>query len=83
MEKREPLYTVFGNVNVCIHYEKQYEDSSKTKIRTITLSSNSTPGYIAEENENIKSKRYMYPKVCSSIIYNNQGMEATKVSINR
>ena len=29
MEKREPLYTVGGNVNWCNHYEKQYGDFSK------------------------------------------------------
>ena len=28
MEKREPFYTVGGNVNWCSHYEKQYGDSS-------------------------------------------------------
>ena len=29
MEKREPLYTVEGNVNWCSHYGKQNGDSSK------------------------------------------------------
>ena len=29
MEKRQPLYTVGGNVNWCNHYEKQYGDLSK------------------------------------------------------
>ena len=27
MEKREPSYTVGGNVNTCSHYGKQYGDS--------------------------------------------------------
>ena len=29
MEKREPSYTVGGNVNWCSHYGKQYGGSSK------------------------------------------------------
>ena len=29
VEKREPSYTVGGNVNWCSHYGKQYEDFSK------------------------------------------------------
>ena len=29
MEKREPSYTIFGNVSWCIHYGKQYGDSSE------------------------------------------------------
>ena len=29
VEKREPSYTVGGNVNWCSHYGKQYEGSSK------------------------------------------------------
>ena len=29
VEKREPLYTVSGNVNWCSHYGKLYGDSSK------------------------------------------------------
>ena len=32
VEKREPLYTVSGNVNWSSHYGKQYGDSSKSKI---------------------------------------------------
>ena len=33
MERREPSYTVGGNVNWCIHYGEQYGVSLKTKIR--------------------------------------------------
>ena len=32
--------------------------------------------YVSEENENINSKRYMHPKVHSSIIYYGQNREA-------
>ena len=30
VEKREPLYTVGGNVHWCSHYEKEYGVSSKS-----------------------------------------------------
>ena len=49
----------------------------KSKIETTIWSSNSTPGYTSEENENTNLKRYMYVNVHSSIIYNSQDMEAT------
>ena len=39
--------------------------------------SNSTPGYTLEESENTNLKRYMYPNVHISIVYNSQGMKAT------
>ena len=55
----------------------------KTKTRTTIRPSNSTLGYISEENENINSKRYMHPNVHSSIIYKSQDMELTWVSNNR
>ena len=49
----------------------------KNKNRTTIRSSNSTPGYLSEENENMNSKRYLHPNVHCSIIYNSQDMEAT------
>ena len=56
-------------------------------IRVITSPYNSTPGYISEKKkqktENTNSKRYLLPKVHSSITDNCQGTEATQVSINR
>ena len=36
-----------------------------------------------KKNENTSLKRYMQTKVHSSIIYNNQDMEAIQVSTNR
>ena len=39
--------------------------------------------YIWKKNENINFSRYMYPHVYSSITYNSQDKEATKVSIKR
>ena len=57
--------------------ENSMEVPQKTKNRTAIWSSNSTPGYISEENGNTNLKRYMHPNVHSSIIYNSQDMEAT------
>ena len=37
MEKKEPCYTVGGNVNWCSHYGEQYGGSLKTKNRTTTM----------------------------------------------
>ena len=56
--------------------ENSMEDPQKIKTRTIIWSSISNSGYLSKENENTDSKRYMYPHVHCSIIYNSQ------VSIN-
>lgn len=40
-------------------------------------------GYSSKEHKNTNSKRYMHSYVYCWIVYNNQGMEATSVSINR
>ena len=47
----------------------------KTKHRAAIRSSNPTPGHIFAENSNLK--RYIYPNVHNSIIYNRQDMETT------
>ena len=73
MERKEPSYTVGGNVNWYSHRGEQYEGSLKTKTRA-TISSKSTPGYISRENHNLK--RHMHPNVHSSTICNSQNMEA-------
>ena len=52
----------------------------KTKNIPIIWSSNSTPGYISEENEDTSSKRYLHLNVHNNIICNSQDMEATLVS---
>ena len=47
--------------------ENSMEVPQKTKNRITIWSRNSTPRYIAEENKNTNSKRYMHPNVYSSI----------------
>ena len=75
--KREPLCTAGGNINWHSYYGKQYGDYLKIKNRTTIWSSNSTSGYLSEENENTNLKRYMHSYVHRNIIYNSQDMEAT------
>ena len=77
MEKREPLYTVGGNVNWYSHYGKQYGDSPKNKKQNYHTIQEFTSEYLSQDNENTNSKRYMYPKVHGSIIYSSKDMEAT------
>ena len=72
MEKREPSYTVGGNVNWCSHYGKQYGSSSKLELPydpAIPL----LGIYLDKTN----SKRYIHPYVHSSTTYNSQDMETT------
>ena len=82
-EKREHSCTVGENVNGCGHYRNSREVPQKIKNRITIWSSNSTPGYFFKENKNTNSKRYMHTYVHCSIIYNNQDMEITYMSINR
>ena len=51
MQKREPSYTVGGNINWCSHYREQYEGPLK-KQRVTIGSSNPTPGHISRKDEN-------------------------------
>ena len=68
VEKKEPSYTVGGNVNRCSHYGEQYRSS--LKIRVTVWSSSPTPGHVSEKNKNSNLKRYMHPSVHSNTIYN-------------
>ena len=51
VERREPSYTVGGNVNWYSHYGEQYKGSLKTKTRTTISSCNPTPGHVSGENK--------------------------------
>ena len=75
MEKREPSYTVGGNVNWYNHYGKQYEVPQKTNYRTTARFSNPSPGQISGKNHT--SKRYMHPYVHCNTVHNSQDMETT------
>ena len=75
--KKEPSCTVGRNANWYSHYENSMKFPQIIKNRTVIQSSNSTPEYLSEVNENTNVKSYMHPCVHCSIIYNSQGMEAT------
>ena len=77
--KREPSYTVSGNVNWYSHYWKQYGGSFKS--RTTVWSSNPTPEHISREDHNLK--KYMHPSIHSSTIFSSQYMETTQEPISR
>ena len=79
LERREPSYTVGGNVNWYGHYGEQYEGFLKTKNRATIQPCNPIPGHISREKHNLKGS--MYHNVHCSIVYNNR--EATYMSIDR
>ena len=81
VEKREILCTVSGNTNWCSLYRKQHGSLYKIKNRTIIGSSDSTSGYLSEENTN--SKRYLHLHVPCSTVYNNQDTEIVYQWMNR
>ena len=72
VEKRETSHTVGGNVN----WHSTMENTMKSlgKLKTTIWSSNFTPSYTAEEDENTNLKRH---HVQNSIIYKSQDMEET------
>ena len=76
MEKREPSYTVGGNVNWCSHYGKLYGGS--TKKQKIKLPYDPAIPLLGIYTENtLNLKRYMHLNVHSSTIYNSQVMKTT------
>jgi len=76
VEKREPSWTVSGNVNwLQPLWKTVWGFLKKTRNKSNIWPKNPTPGHIPWENHN--SKRYLYPSVHCSNIYSNQDMEAT------
>ena len=73
MEKREPSYTVGGNINWYSHYGEPYGVLLKTKARVTISPCNATPGYLSREKHCL-----IYAPLCSfHTVYNNQDMEAS------
>ena len=70
----------------CVIGVATMEDSmkfpQKIKNRTIVWCSNSTSGYLSEENKNSNFKRYMFLNFHYKNIYNNQNTETTQLSIS-
>ena len=61
-----------GNLSWYIHYGEEYGSSSSIKNKTTLQSSNSSSRYLAEKNKNTNLKRYVYPSVYCTVIYNSQ-----------
>ena len=80
MEKREPSYTVGGNVNWYNYYGKQYRGSSK-ETKSCHMIWNPTYGHMSYKNH--ISKRYKHPNIHCCSIYNSQNIKATSAFINR
>ena len=59
-EKREPSYTVGGNVNGAATMENSMDSPQKVKSRTTIWSSYSTSWYLSEEYQNTNTRRYVH-----------------------
>jgi len=78
VEKREPNYTIAGNVHWCTTVENSMESPQKIKNRITIWSSNPTPQQTSRENHD--SKRYMCFNVYCNSIYLRSGYLITKPS---
>ena len=77
-EKRNPCEPLLGMYISAATMENSVQVPQKTKNRAInTIQQFHSWVYTQKKNENINSKRYMYPNIHSSTIYNSQDMEAT------
>ena len=74
--KENPHALMVGAYTGTATIEKRTGIFQKFQNKT-TIGSNSTTEQISEENEITKMKRYMFPNVHSSIIYNRQHMKTT------
>ena len=75
VERREPSYTIHGNVSWCSHYGECMEGPLKTKIRATIQPYNPTLGHISRKKK--RSKR-MHASQCSlQHCLHCQDMEAT------
>ena len=76
-EKGTPIHHWWEWKSVQPLWKTVWRSIKSLKIEPKNRSSNSTLGYISEENENSNWKWCWHPKVHSSIIYNSHDMEAT------
>ena len=85
VERREPSYTVGGNVNWYSHYVEQYAGFLKTKNRATIRPCNTTLQFHSWACIQRKTRpEKIYTPQCSlHTVYNDQDMETTSMSINR
>ena len=81
--KGNPLTLLVGMQTGAATLGNGTESPEKVKNRTTLRHNGGTTRYLPKENKNTKSKDYMHPYVSSSIVFNSQGMEAARVSIDR
>ena len=82
--KREHLNTIGENVNChTVTMENTMEVAQKIKNRTTVWSSHLTLGYILKGSGIDILKRYLCSHVHCNISHNSEGIEITKMSINR
>jgi len=60
VEKREPLYTVGGNVNWCSHCENSMEISEKAKNKNYHMTQEFHSRLYIQKTKNPNLKRYMH-----------------------
>ena len=77
VEKRDPSYTVGGNVNWHSHYREQYGGSLKPKTRTTIWSSSPPFGRIPGEKHGLKG--YIHPVFTAPLFTISQDMENLNV----
>ena len=82
-ERGSPFAPLVGMQTGAATVESSMEIPQEIKNGSAFRSSNPTSGNISEGTQNTNSKEQKHPCVHSSIIYNRQGMEATRVSISR
>ena len=83
MEKREPRYTVDGNVNWSATMKTVWRHLKKLKIELSYNLAVPTSGYVSEGNEITISKRDLHFHCMWGIIPNSQDMETTQMSTDR
>ena len=80
--KREPSYTIGGNINWYSYYGKQYGISLKKLKIELLYDLAISPMGIHPEKTTLLFKRFMHPNVHSCTIYNIQNMKAAEIFIN-
>ena len=77
VEKRVHLYIVDGNVNWCSHWKTVWSFLRKVKAKLSYVPAAPLLGIYLEKMKTLNSKRFIYPSVQNSIIYNSGSTEAT------
>ena len=77
------IWQLRGNEQIPLKNTTNLKIPQELENRISIWRSNSTPGYLSEENKNTNQKIYVHSYVCGNSIYNSQDMEAIWMPINR